>query len=90
MKKDNYLSIKFKLTFVNTLLLALISLFVYYYFPMKFEQERLKSLEEKANSIAKIASYGVSSGLYFDDYDASEEEIESLLNNEQIVYTMIS
>jgi two-component sensor histidine kinase/HAMP domain-containing protein len=89
MKKDIYISIKFKLTFVNTLLLALISLFVYYYFPMKFEQERLKSLEEKANSIAKIASYGVSSGLYFDDYDASEEEIESLLNNEQIVYTMI-
>ena len=89
MKKEMSLSLKFKLTFVNTLLLALISLFVYYYFPMKFEEERLKSLEEKANSIAKIASYGVSSGLYFDDYDASEEEIESLLNNEQIVYTII-
>ena len=89
MKNKKYFSIKFKLTFVNTILFALISLFVFYYFPMKFQEERFKSLKEKANSITKIASYGVSSGLYFDDYDASEEEIESLLNNEQIRYVVI-
>lgn len=89
MKKVIYFTLKFKLTFVNTVLLAIISLLVYYYFPMKFEEEKLKSLEEKANSIAEIASYGVSSGLYFDDSDVSQQKIEALLENEQIVYTMI-
>ncbi|MCW8849668.1 MAG: HAMP domain-containing protein [Melioribacteraceae bacterium] len=89
MKKNNYISLKFKLTFVNTVLLALISMFVYYYFPKKFEEDRLKGLEEKANSIVKIASYAVSSGLNLNDYSALEEKIESFFENQQIVYTMI-
>lgn len=89
MKKKYYLSLKFKLVLVTTLLLAVVSLFVYYYFPQKFEDENLKSLQERANSIAKIAAYGISSGLYFEDENASKNEIESLIQNEEIIYVVI-
>lgn len=89
MKTKFYLSLKFKLTVVTTLLLAVISLFVFYYFPQKFENENLKSLQEKANSIAKLTAYGISSGLYFEDYNSSEEKIETLIQNEEIIYVVI-
>lgn len=89
MKKKFYLSLKLKLTIVTTLLIALISLFVYFYFPNKFQEDRLVSLQEKANAVAKIAAYGVSSGLYFEDYKSSEQEIEELIKNEEIRYVVI-
>ncbi len=89
MKSKFYLSLKTKLLIVTTLLLAVISLFVYYYFPLKFENENLNSLQERANSIAKIAAYGISSGLYFEGVKSSNEDIETLIQNEEIVYVMI-
>ena len=90
MKKKYYLTLKIKLTVVITLLIGLISLFIYYYFPNKFEEERLNSLEEKAFSIAKIAAYGISSGLYFEDHQSSANEIEALIENEAIKYVVIN
>ncbi len=89
MKTKFYLSLKIKLIMVTTLILAVISLFVYYYFPQKFQNENLRSLQEKANSIAKIAAYGISSGLYFEDANSSDEEIETLIQHEEIVYVII-
>ncbi len=89
MKERKIISLKVKLTSVITLLLGAISIFVYVYFPQKFKQERYKSLNEKANSIAKITAYGVSSGVYFDDYEATFEEIEALIKTEAIRYVII-
>lgn len=84
------ISLKFKLITIITIIVAGIALFVYIYFPSKFEEERLQSLEEKAASVAKLAAYGVSSGLYFEDYEASNEEIETLIKNEEIRYVVIT
>lgn len=89
MNKKITLSLKLKLTLVINLLLALILLFVFFYFPQKFEKERILSLQEKANSIAEIAAYGVSAGSYFEDSEGSNEEIETLLTNESIRYVVI-
>ncbi len=89
MKDKKVISLKIKLTTVITILLGVISVFIYIYFPQKFEEEQLKSLNEKVNSIAKITAYGVSSGLYFDDYEASAEEIEALIKIEAIKYVII-
>ncbi|MCB9248898.1 MAG: HAMP domain-containing protein [Ignavibacteriales bacterium] len=89
MKRKLRISLKFKLTSLFTIVLGLISLFIYFYFPEKFEQERIQSLKEKANSVAKIAAYGVSSGFYLKDEKSSENEIESLIKNEEIRYVVI-
>ncbi|MCB0742607.1 MAG: hypothetical protein KDC67_01780, partial [Ignavibacteriae bacterium] len=74
MKRKLRISLKFKLTSLFTIVLGLISLFIYFYFPEKFEQERIQSLKEKANSVAKIAAYGVSSGFYLKDEKSSANE----------------
>jgi two-component sensor histidine kinase/HAMP domain-containing protein len=89
MTNKLFISLKYKITLVTTLLLLLISLFIYYYFPQKFKEERLSSLQDKANSIAKVAAYGIASGLYFEDHNTSEEEIEKLIKNEEIRYIIV-
>jgi len=89
MKPKFFISLKFKLTFIISILIAAISLFVFFYFPHKIEIERLESLKEKAEAVAKIAAYGVSSGLYFEDQQSSNEKIETLIENEAIRYVVI-
>ena len=89
MKPKFFISLKFKLTFIISILVAAISLFVYFYFPHQIELERLESLKEKAEAVAKIAAYGVSSGLYIEDQQSSNEEIETLIENEAIRYVVI-
>ena len=102
MGREILISLKFRLTIVTTLLLALISLFIYFYFPGKFEEERLSSLQEKANSIAVITAYGVSTDFYFDESsskknegnlaerkESSDHDIEELIKNEEIRYVII-
>ena len=89
MKRKFYIPLKFKLTLVSVTIIALISAFLYFYFPAKFEQERIDSLKEKGKSIARIAAYGIGSGIDFDDRKVSLKEIENLLNNEEIRYVMV-
>jgi two-component sensor histidine kinase/HAMP domain-containing protein len=89
MKNKLKISLKFKLTSLFTIVLGLISLFIYIYFPARFEEERISSLREKANSVAKIAAYGISSGIYIKENNSPEDEIESLIRNEEIRYVVI-
>ncbi len=97
MKSKFIISLKLKLTVIISILIAVISLFVYFYFPQKFKEEQLKSLKEKAETVTKLAAYGVASGNYFNARKSSHKskaiennvEIESLIQNEAIRYVII-
>ena len=95
MKFKFIISLKLKLTIIISIIIAVISLFVYFYIPQKLKEERIKSLKEKAESVAKIISYGVVMGNYFTDKNPSNKieeinkKIETLLKNEEIRYVII-
>lgn len=89
MKKKLKISLKFKLTSLFTIILGLISIFIYFYFPKKFEHETIASLREKANSTAKIAAYGIASGIYIKETKSPENEAESFIKNEEIRYIVV-
>jgi len=59
------------------------------YFPYQFEVKQLKALEDKVKTVAEIVSYSVGSAVYFDDLDATYEQITPLLKNEEIQYLVI-
>ena len=82
-------SIKTKLTFLITIVITLISLFVYFYFPSKFEEKQLDALKEKVNTLSDIASYSVAGAIFFDDREATLEQIAPLLKSDEIEYIMI-
>jgi len=82
-------SIKTKLTFLITMVITAISLFVYFYFPSKFEERQLSALKDKVNTLAGIASYSVGSAIYFEDKDAAFEQVLPLLKSKNIQYLVI-
>lgn len=89
MKKKIYISVKFKLTFVTTVLLALISLFIYYYFPERVAADRLENLSDKANTIAQMTAYNISNHSSSRNKKQWEKDIDDLLINESIRYLII-
>ncbi len=82
-------SIKTKLIFLITIVISAISVFVYFYFPAKFEDRQLEGLKDKVNTLVEIASYSVASAIFFEDFDATIEQIAPLLKNEEIEYLVI-
>ncbi len=70
-------------------MLGVISLFIYIYFPQKFEEEWINSLREKANSVAKTAAYTISNHSNVKGKKFSENEAESLIRNEEIRYVIV-
>ncbi len=82
-------SIKTKLTFLITIVISAISLFVYLYFPQEFEQRQLNALEDKVRTIAEIASYSVGAAILFEDLEATYEQVAPLLKNNEIEYLVI-
>lgn len=82
-------SIKTKLTFLITIVITAISMFVYLYFPQQFEERQLDALEDKVSTMAEMASYGVGAALFFLDLDATREQVLPLLKNKEVQYLVI-
>jgi two-component system, cell cycle sensor histidine kinase and response regulator CckA len=82
-------NIRGKLALVFSLLIAAISLFILLYFPARQKQQALDAVSDKAKSIAQMTAYSLSSGLYFDDYDAVKEVLESAKQNKDIIHISV-
>jgi len=82
-------SIKTKLIVLIALVISLISLFVYIYFPQSFELEQIKATQSRVKSLANIASYSVGTAIFFDDKEATDEQINTLLKSDGIEYIVI-
>ena len=82
-------TIKGNLIFLITILLGVISLFIFFYFPSRFEQLESVSLSEKALVLNKMSSYSVSPALNFEDGDNIKEVASGIVQNREIMYLII-
>ncbi len=82
-------NIREKLALVFSLLIAAISLFILLYFPARQKHQALDAVSDKAKSIAQMTAYSLSPGLYFDDYDAVKEVLESAKQNKDIIHISV-
>jgi signal transduction histidine kinase len=71
------------------MVVGFISLFIYFYFPAKLAGVHLRSLVNRAQSIAKMTSYTIAPALFFDDPMASFEALASARQNVDIVYLVV-
>ena len=69
--------------------MGLISLFIFFYFPSRFEQLEVDSLSEKAAVLNKMGAYSVSPALNFDDADNIKEAGSGIVLNRDIMYVII-
>ncbi|MBN1290387.1 MAG: response regulator [Candidatus Latescibacteria bacterium] len=74
---------------VFTLLVAGISLFIYFYFPGKMKEQAYELIIDEAHSITEIAAFSISPALLFEDNDTAEEMLAGVKNNNDILYIVI-
>jgi signal transduction histidine kinase len=82
-------TMKGTLIFFITILLGIISLFIFFYFPSQFEKLEVKSLLEKASVLNKMSAYSVSPALNFNDPDNIKEVASGIIRNKDIMYLII-
>jgi len=56
-----------KFVFIFSLLIAIISAFIYFYFPLKLERQVLKFASDKAQGISDMTALNISSSLFAAD-----------------------
>ena len=81
--------IRTKLSAVFSVLVGVISLFIYFYFPERLAEQNYRALSDKTQSIARMASYRIAPALYFDDSIAARETIASARMDSNIVYLVL-
>lgn len=84
-----YVSIRYKLIIINAVIIAAISLLIFYIFPAQQQKSAMDSVAQRAESIAHILAFNLQSALYFDDKAAAEEIVLSALQNDDLAYMII-
>lgn len=84
-----FYSIKTKLIFLITIVITVISLFVYFYFPNRFADAQIEALENKVTTLAEIASYSIGTAINNEDLETTFEQLLPLLEKSEIEYLII-
>jgi len=82
-------TLRTKLVGVIMLLIAAISLFIFYYFPAKLESQAIKTIAAKAQNISEITALRLSPGLYLEDREIIEEALTGVFQNQDVIYVVI-
>jgi PAS domain S-box-containing protein len=74
---------------VFILVVALISIFIYIYFPLKLEQQAIRFIADKARSIMDMTAFNIASTLVFEDKQDMENIFRSVRQAEDILYLVV-
>ncbi len=88
-KKFRLLTIRSRLALIITLIIAVIAIFIFIYFPANLKNHAIEALSNKANSIASITAYSIAPGLVFGDDEAIKEVINSAVTNKDLLFIVV-
>ncbi len=83
------LRIRTKVALAITTLIALVSLFIYLYFPYRLEVIALQRLTESFKNTSFMTAYSISPSLFFNDLVGSNESIVAAKLNSDLVYLVV-
>lgn len=78
-----------KLASLTSLLLAVISLFIFVYLPSRLARQETEAIVEKAGSIVTMTAYSVSPALVFEDRLAAGEALKSAEQNSDLAFIVV-
>lgn len=82
-------TVRAKIAVAISLLLGLISLFMFTFFPARLEKQAVKAISDKAQSIAEMTAFSIGPALYFEDTENIDEVIKSARQNEDLAYIVV-
>lgn len=83
------LSIRTKIILGQTLLIAMVSIFIYTYYPRQQQQAAVKAIESKIYSISNMFSIGVGIGMGQTDFVAVSEALDWAHADSAVVYISV-
>jgi two-component system, sensor histidine kinase and response regulator len=78
-----------QIIFLTAILLAVVSLFLFVYFPARLKEQAQNALKDKAQSVAKISSHALAAAVYFDDTAFFKTALEGLENEGALAYIRV-
>jgi diguanylate cyclase (GGDEF)-like protein/PAS domain S-box-containing protein len=82
-------SIRTKLALLMSLLIGVISLVIYVYFPARLRDQAITSITDQSYNVTEMAAYSVAPGVIAGDREAVAEALRSLRANHQLAYVMV-
>ena len=86
---ERHLTIRSKLAVLFMVLIGVISLFIFIYFPSRLKNQAIEASVDKAQSIAEMTAFSISPALLFDDVKGAQEVIEGARQNEDLIYIVV-
>lgn len=84
------LSFRRKITLFFSIFLTIEILFIFFYFPVKFEKIQYDSIKEKAKSIGELTAFSIGPGFFFTDKEAIEDALSGVKQLKDISYIVVS
>ena len=72
------------------LVIAVISVFLFVFFPAQLGSQAREALFGRAASISEMAAFSVRSALVFDDREAMKEALAGAAHNEEVLYVGVT
>src|SRR5687767_891609 len=89
LKRFSASSIRTKLAIVMTLLIGLISIVIYSYFPERLRGQALAAIVDEAYNITDMAAFAVAPGLLSGDRQRVHEALWTLRENNDLAYVVV-
>ncbi len=83
-------SIRIKLAIITTLLIGVISVFIFLYFPKQIEQRELETIETKAKSISEMTAFSIGSALALQDTLSLKKTLNATKLNKSLIYMAVT
>lgn len=83
------ISLKVKIIASVAALVALISIFVYVYFPARQNKQAFQARQEEAMRLAEILGHNVTAGLEFDDQESVASSVEAVKTREDLISVVV-
>jgi diguanylate cyclase (GGDEF)-like protein/PAS domain S-box-containing protein len=89
MKLLSRLEVGTKLALVMTLILAVVSIWIYIYFPDKLQRQTVDALGQRATAIADLTAFSIAPALHFQDPVAAAAALAPLRRNRDLIFFLI-
>lgn len=84
------MTIRSRMVFLGGVLLSIVWIFGYFYFPARLKHLAAQFTIEKAQSMAEISAQASSVSLYFEDEAALRQELGGLLSHKDLAYVRVT
>jgi len=82
-------TIRTKIAALISILIALISIFIFIFFPARLEKQAIKAISAKAESISEMTAFSIAPALFFEDAENIEAVLKSAQQNEDLAYVVV-